>query len=268
MSASQVLTTIGIGVLAEVLLFFLMTRVFRFAGKTAGMIVAQLVLLIYVPYAILTWPGADLFAIHLAVLLTVAYALGMVGARVGKRWHWAPALIVAFFTFVVATNIVFLGVAEQGITGLFAQLLPEPRTSEVVDSRFPGTVSHDFQEKESLYNAYLRQVDKQHARGWQVRKGWRYKPVVGQLATFVVSVADRDGLPVTGAVVDGRFLRPSNSRDDLAFHMDEVTPGEYRVDLEMPLHGLWDLVLHIRLGDELHEIRARTSVGEAAEQAS
>jgi nitrogen fixation protein FixH len=263
MSASTMLAGIGIGVLAELLLFMLLRRLFRLDGKAAGMAVGLAVLLIYVPWAILTWPGADVFAIHLAILLTLAYALGMVGGRVGRGWHWAPALIVGFFVLVIATNVVFLGVAEQGITGLFAELLPKPRGAEVVDSRFPGTVSHDYQEKEALYNAYLRQVEIQEARGWQVRKGWLYRPVVGEPAMLVVAVTDKAGAPVSGAAVNGSFLRTSNSRDDFEFTMDEVAPGEYRASLQMPLQGLWQLVLHIRLGEELHEIRADTSVAES-----
>lgn len=266
--ATQLLAGIGIGILAEVVLFLMLTRGFRIAGRTVGMVLALLVLLVYVPYGILTWPGADIFAIHLAILLTVAYGLGMVGGSVGRRWHWAPILIVAFFTLVIATNIVFLGVAEQGITGLFARLLPAPRDAEVVDSRFPGTVSHDFQEKEALYNAYLRQVEKQQARGWQVRKGWQYKPQAGQPATFIVAVHDRDGAALRGAEVNGRFLRTSNSRDDIAFTMHETSPGEYRVELEMPLQGLWDLVLQIRRDGDLHEVRAQTSVEPAQGQSS
>lgn len=260
MSASLMLAGIGGGALAEVAVFLLLRRVFRLDGKAAAMAVALLVTLIYVPWAILTWPGADIFAIHLAIYLTVAYALGTVGGRMGRAWHWAPALIVGFFVVVIATNVVFLGVAEQGITGLFAAMLPKPRGGEVVDSRFPGTVSHDYQEKEAQYNTYLQQVEEQKARGWQIRKGWLYRPVVNQPATFVVSVTDRDDQPVSGAEISGRFLRTSNSRDDFAFEMSEVAPGEHRVDLTMPLQGLWQLVLQIRRGDELHEVRADTSV--------
>ena len=252
--AGAFLTLIGGGVLAEVALFVLLHRGMRLNGKAAAVGVALLVMLVYVPWAILNWPGADVFAIHLAIYLTVAYALGMLGSRVGRGWHWAPALIFAFFTLVIATNVVFLGVAERGITGLFARLLPPPRNAEVVDSRFPGTVSRDYQEKEAQYNAYLRQVEAQQARGWQVRKGWQYRPVAGQPAVFVVAIGDRHGRPVTGAAVDGRFLRTSNSRDDVGFVMHEVAPGEYRVQLEMPLHGLWRLVLQIRRGEDLHEV--------------
>jgi nitrogen fixation protein FixH len=262
MGASTMLAGIGGGVLAEVAVFLLLLRGLRLNGKAAAMAVAMLALMVYVPWAILTWPGADIFAIHLAIYLTVAYALGMFGGRVGRRWHWAPALIVAFFVLVVITNVVFLGVAEQGITGLFARLLPQPRHAEVADSRFPGTVSHDYQEKEALYNDYLRQVERQQARGWNVRKGWQVTPVAGELATFIVVVSDRDGAPLTGAEVSGRFLRSSNSRDDFDFHMTEAAPGEYRVTLTMPLHGLWQLVLRIRRSEDLHEIRAETSVRE------
>lgn len=257
------LAGIGGGVLAELLLFVLLRRLLRLDGKAAGLAVGLAVLLLYVPWAILTWPGADVFAIHLAIFLTFAYALGMVGSRVGRGWHWAPALIVAFFVLVVATNVVFLGVAEQGITGLFAELLPPPKGARVVDSRFPGTVSHDYQEKEALYNDYLRQVEVQEARGWQVRKGWLHSPVAGQPATFVVAVTDRAGAAVSGATVAGRFLRTSSSRDDFEFNMSEAAPGEYRAPLTMPLHGLWRLVLQIRRGEDLHEIRADTTVGAA-----
>jgi nitrogen fixation protein FixH len=260
MSASMMLAGIGGGVLAEVAVFVLVRRIFRLDGRAAGMAVALLAILIYVPWAILTWPGADIFAIHLAIYLTAAYALGAIGGRVGRGWHWAPALIVGFFVMVIVTNVVFLGVAEQGITGLFAKLLPKPQGSEVADSRFPGTVSHAYQEKEAQYNAYLRQVEEQQARGWQVRKGWLHRPVVAQPATFVVAVSDDHGVPVSGAEVKGRFLRTSSSRDDLDFTMSEVAPGEYRVTLTMPLHGLWQLVLRINRGEALHEIRADTSV--------
>ena len=265
MTASAILLVIGGGVIAEVVVFFLLRALLGLSGKAGAMAVGLLALLVYVPWAILAWPGADIFAIHLAIYLTVAYALGMVGGSVGRQWHWAPALIVGFFVVVIATNVVFLGVAEQGITGVFARLLPEPRGAEVADSRFPGTVSHDFQKKEALYNDYLQQVEAQQSRGWQVRKGWLYRPVAGEPATFMLTVSDRDGGPVTGAVVSGRFLRTSNSRDDFDFSMVEGAPGEYRAGLEMPLHGLWQLVLQVRRGDDLHEIRAETSVADARE---
>lgn len=257
------LVSVGGGVLAELFAFFLLHRVLRLNGKAAAAVIALLAILFYVPWGVLNWPGADVFAIHLAIYLTVAYALALIGSRVGRGWHWAPAAIVGFFVVVVVMNIVFLTVADRGITGLFSRLLPEPRSGDVVDSGFPGTVSHDYQEKEALYNAYLRQVEAQRARGWQVRKGWQYQPVAGQPATFIVAVSDRAGRPVSEARVEGRFLRTSNSRDDFDFTMYEVAPGEYRAAMTMPLPGRWQLVLQVRRDDDLHEVRAETTVSAA-----
>lgn len=271
MSAGLILLTIGLGILAEVIGFMLLRKLLRLDGKSAAGAVAMLTLLIYVPWGVITWPGADVFAIHLALYLIVAYMLGIIGHRQDaeaageRRWHWAPALLVAFFSFVVAVDVVFLVVAEQGITGIFAELLPKPKSGGVADSRFPGTVSHDYQKKEALYNAYLRQVEEQQDRGWQTRKGWRNKPVVGQSEAFLLEVKDSQGQPLTGAEASGKFLRTSNSEHDFMFEMSESEPGLYQTEVVMPLPGLWRLVLTVRKGDDLHEIRATTSIGEAAE---
>lgn len=260
MHATELIGIIGLGVAVELLVYLLLTRVFKLAGNAAAVGVAMLAVLVYVPWAIINWPGADIFAVQLAIFLTLAYALGMIGSRVGRGWHWAPATIVAFFVGVITINIVFVTVAERGITGMFAELLPKPRDSVVVDSEFPGVVSHDYQQKEAQYNQYLSQVEAQRARGWQVRKGWQHKPVVGQPEDFIVQVRQRDGSPLSGADVHGRFLRTSNSRDDFSFSLPELSSGEYRGRITMPLPGLWKLVLEIRKGDALHEIRAMTSV--------
>jgi len=266
MHTGNLILGIAIGVLVELLLYLVLRRVGRMSSKSAAVLVALGVLLIYLPWAMLAWPGGDVFAIHLALYLIVAYILGIVGQQRpgGGGWHWAPAVLVGFFAFVVGVNIVFLGVAGQGITGIFAELLPPPDDGKVVDSRFPGTVSHDYQQKESLYNAYLEQVEEQRQRGWQVQKGWLAQPVAGQQAVFMVRVRDAGGKPLTGAAVSGRFLRTSNSEYDFDFKMSETTAGEYRLETEMPLPGLWRLVLHVRRGKDLHEVRALTSVKDAA----
>jgi nitrogen fixation protein FixH len=79
----------------------------------------------------------------------------------------------------------------------------------------------------------------------------------------MIRVSDRDNGPIVGAKVTGRFLRTSSSRDDFEFSMSELAAGEYRVDLTMPLHGHWQLVLQVRRGEDLHEVRADTSVTRA-----
>lgn len=260
MGAADLLAGLGAGVAAQLLAYLLLTRLFKLQGKAAAMVVALLAVLFYLPWAIINWPGADIFAINLAIFLTLAYGLGMVGSRVGKGWHWGPALIVTFFVGVIVINVVFVTVAEQGITGLFAELLPKPRGTQVADSRFPGTVSHDFQEKEALYNAYLEEVQQQQQRGWQVRYGWLGRPRQNETAGLILLVTDREGRPLSGARVEGSFLRTSSSRDDFTFEMNEVESGKYQASVSMPLPGLWRMVLRVHRGRDQHEIRATTSV--------
>ncbi len=266
MNTLGMLESLAIGILAELSIYVLLRHFARLGAKQIAVILAFAVLLVYVPWAILTWPGADVFAIHLALYLITAYILGIVGSvrrADGKwGWHWAPVTIVGFFAFIITVNIVFVGLAQTGISGIFEVLLPKPRAgATVVDSRFPGTVSHAFQEKEALYNAYLEQVKKQRARGWKVEKGWLGKPRAGMDSVFQVKVTDKHGEALDGAIVSGRFLRPSNSELDRDVVLNEIGSGVYRIDLKLPAPGAWDLVLHIRKGDDLHEVRATTSIG-------
>lgn len=263
MDSTSIIVSIALGILGEVVLYKLLRKAGRMTAGSAALVVALAVMLAYIPYAMLHWPGADVVAIHLALYLIVAYLMAVVGHREGepkRGWHWAPAIIIAFFALVVGMDVVFLGVADRGISGIFAELLPPPDDGKVVDSRFPGTVTHDYQKKEALYNQYLEQVEEQRKRGWQVRKGWQARPVVNQPAVFLVKVVDAKGKPVAGAHVSGRFLRTSNSAYDFKFEMQETAPGDYRLETRMPLPGLWQLVLQVRRGDDLHEVKALTSV--------
>ena len=192
MNTTGLLGVIGIGVTLEILAFVLLRFLTKLDGKAMATIIALGVIGVFIPWVIINWPGGDVFAIEIGIFLVVAYVLGIIGRRAGKSWHWGPALIFGFFVFVIAVNVIFVTLAETGITGIFSKLLPEPQTSTVANSRFPGTVSHDFQEKEALYNAYLRDVVEQQERGWQVRKGWQRKPVVGE--------PERDRPPTRAAV--------------------------------------------------------------------
>ncbi|HRF62879.1 MAG TPA: FixH family protein [Candidatus Competibacter sp.] len=240
----------------------------RFMGvsaKYAAAVVALVTIGLYGPYSIVRWPGGDVFAIHLGIYLLVSLACGMLlGARSqGEGMHWGPAVIGGFFIFVVVSGAVFVTVAERGLTpSLRDWLLPAAHSGREVSSLFPGVISHDFQQKEELYNQYLQQVERQRQRGWQVQKGWLSDPMINEPAVFRVVVRTREGEPMTGATVVGQFLRPSNSKQDIAFTLAETDPGVYESKLLLPLAGHWNLVLEIRKGDDLHEIRAVTQVSD------
>ncbi|HRD66145.1 MAG TPA: FixH family protein [Candidatus Competibacter sp.] len=240
-----------------------LVRFARTSAKQAAAVAALATVGLYVPYGIVRWPGGDVFAIHLCIylLVSLAYAILPSARADGKRLHWGPAMIGGFFVFVAVSGAVFVAVAERGLTpSLQSWLLPEADSGREVTSVFPGVISHDFQQKEQLYNLYLQQVERQRQRGWQIQKGWLSEPAANQPAIFRVVVRTREGEPVSGASVTGQFLRPSTSKRDVAFDLTETDAGVYETKLILPLAGNWNLVLQIRRGEDLHEIRAVTRV--------
>ncbi len=257
------------GVAAILLVFFLLYRFTRFDAKGAALLVALAVLGVYVPVAILWWPGGDVFAIHLAIYLITAYALGIIfsvrESREGesRRFHWGPALIVLFFAFVVAIDSVFVMLAQKGVdSDLAAWLLPEPRGGGQVSSHFPGTVARNYQEREAAFNEWLERMEAQRLRDWRIREGWVGGITAGRPAVFRLELADADEAPIAGARVEGRFMRPGNVKLDQAFRMTEVAPGRYEVRLVLPEPGRWNVHVRIGKGDILHEFNARTTVAE------
>lgn len=265
----EVLLTIPIGIVMQLLLFMLLRRVIRVHAKGAALMVGLGALALYIPYTIVLWPGADVVAMHVAIFLVTAYALGLIGGHREARlddvqgFHWGPTLIVTFFVVLILFDAVLVVVATQGLPEPVARiLLPQTDKAREITSAFPGVVDKDFQKKEALYNAYLEQVRRQQARGWTVRKGWLGAARAGQPARFQVTVNDRDGQAVTGAAVQGSFLRAADTRLDHAFVLAETTPGVYQGEMVLPLPGAWNLVLEIRRGEDLHELRATTEIAE------
>ncbi|MDQ2696549.1 MAG: FixH family protein [Pseudomonadota bacterium] len=269
----DLLFSLALGVALIVMANAALVRFTPLSGRQAAAAVALATLAVYLPLALLRWPGADVFAFQIAVYLIASYACGFLqdarerAAAAGRRsrLHWAPAAILGFFAVLLVVNVVFVTLAESGLSAALGRhLLPDSHGRGAVSTAFPGPVSHDYQKQESLYNAYLHQVRRQQARGWQVRKGWLQRPVADAPAVFKVAARTRDGAPLTGAEVAGRFLRPSDSRLDTPFVMQETGPGVYQTEVRLAAPGQWNLVLELRKNDERHEIRARTSVGTPA----
>ncbi|MDZ7661762.1 FixH family protein [Thiohalophilus sp.] len=260
------------GVIAIAVGFALLYRFSRLDGKMVAVVVALLVVGIYMPLVIIKWPGADVFAIHLAIYLVTVYVLGIISSQrdarrkagESERWfHWGPAAIVIFFMVVIAVNSVYILMAQKGLDNKATHwLLPEPRAGGEVSSRFPGTVARDFRKQQDEFNQFQQRIQEQEARAWQIQKGWLGEALARQPSRFKLRVLDRDGTPIGDAEVSGVFLRPGDSRLDQPFAMQPQAgePGSYLADLVLPEAGRWELLLQVRRGKETHEIKATTRV--------
>lgn len=263
----NLLFSLPLGIVLIVGAFVLLRRVAGLTPGATGLLLAIAILIVTGTLAAIAWPGMDIFAMHLALYLLTVYiavflaqpsqpAAGEKAAR-----HWGPVLLIIFFSGVVLINTVFIVLANYGTDSVLGRwFLPEPRSGAAVQSVFPGTVSHDFREKEDQFNQYQQQREQQLKRGWQVRYGWQALPVVNQPATILLTISDKHGKPLLADKVAGKFYFAGDSRLDREFAMRAVTAGTYRHDLVLPHAGQWDMVLSITHGAEQHEIRATTTV--------
>lgn len=268
---ANILVSLLGGVALISMVFLLVHRFSQLNGKATALLVALLVIGIYVPISILQWPGGDVFAIHIAIYLVTVYVLGIISSQRdtqqaggGKAFHWGPVSIVVFFLVIMAADSVFIMLAQRGVDNKLAQwLLPKPESGGKVSSHFPGTVSQDYRQKEAEYNAYLQRMAEQRERDWQINKGWETTPVAGKTAQFKLSIADKNGEPVDGALVEGKFMRPGNVKLDVPIVLTESEQGTYHTSLSLPQPGRWELLLLIRKDDIVHELKATTTVAEA-----
>lgn len=264
-------TLVG-GVFLIAAIFILLYRFSSMSGKMVAAVMAFVVTGIYVPLSIFMWPGADVFAIHIALYLVSVYVLGIISSQRDARrtegkqgfgFHWAPALIVTFFVLLIIADSFFVMFATKGMNSNLAKwLLPEPELGGKVSSHFPGVVSHNLHQKYDQYNDYQKRFELQKHRDWDVRKGWLTKAAVNTPAIFRVEVFTKDNKTVTGAEVNAFFIRPANSKKDKKYKLQEVEPGIYQQSITLSEPGNWDLVLDITKGQDKHEVRAKTVVEE------
>jgi nitrogen fixation protein FixH len=184
-----------------------------------------------------------------------------------KKLHAGPIIIIGFFVILAMVDATIVTLANKGASEEFVRkFLPEPRrqSAQDVTSAFPGTVANDYQKKYDLYNNYIGQLKNQHERGWHVKDGWIDKPVEGKPALFRINVLDKQGNPITGAQVTISFLRPSNKSMDVNTQLPEQNAGFYGQTVTLPAPGLWDLLITIKKGDDIHEVKGDTQIQAAS----
>lgn len=241
----QSLVALPFSALALTALFLLLYRYSPLDAKTSAMVTALLSLGAFAASAVIYRPGADVIAMYVAVLAVTAYLLGIVGGSRERRlaeggdsgFHWGPSLILLFFVILFAADGLFVVISSDGLPAPIARWLLPERQGAPVQSVFPGVVPRDYQKKEYEYNEYLARLEAQKARGWRIRKGWIGSAIAGRAALFQVSVTDNNGDALTGAWVTGLFQRPSDSRMDRPFDMQETEAGIYQVEITLSQPG-------------------------------
>ena len=259
----NLLITLPAGILLIMASFYFLAKVFKGSSYVLGGIFALVVAMVYSMLAAIYWPGADVFAIHIALYLLTVYGMMIVTSQKRKKskLHWAPVTLFIFFGIILITDSILILLAQSGMSSEWVQrILPEPKTKGTVRSVFPGTVSHDFREKSDQFNEYQKKHKLQAELGWSVKLGWKQEAYTNTANTLMVEIRQRDGSISSDAEVTARFLYPADQKLDQTHHLKYRKDGLYRVDLTLTNPGDWDMILNVKHETGQYEMRTRTEI--------
>ena len=138
--------------------------------------------------------------------------------RLREGGRWIPWTFLAGFLVVLAANATLVIVALSSWTGL------------TTERAYAQGVN---------YNQTLAAARAQEALGWQAELSVEAEDP--RRAEIRFSLTDRDGWPVKVELVRARFVRPTQSGQDVEIMLETRGGTDYRGEAELPLPGLWDL---------------------------
>lgn len=206
-------------------------------------------LLIYFVLILGRWPGLDVVAMHISVFLATAlvmHALSQFRKR-GKRMHWAPKLLIAFFSGLVVFNAGLLYVANSG--------LPEPigrwwmGGEGRVYSGFSGVVAHDRAAAKAV-SSELSESHREREVGWQVETEAQLD-ASAKMLQVVMRVRDRTGLPVDDVQGEIQLVRPGAATPAVKLALAASDAGVYQAAAALPATGRWLLETRLYEAGEL-----------------
>lgn len=111
-------------------------------------------------------------------------------------------------------------------------------------------VEYDYKTKDRKANdELLRELGEQQALAWQTTVKKPEALLVGTPAAYEISIADRDGKPVSGTM-DVEAYRASDASKDFTTAFKETSPGNYQGLISFPLKGYWELRIHVKRGED------------------
>ena len=145
-----------------------------------------------------------------------------------------------WFLGMLAAIIVVLGV-----NGAFIWLAMHKRSS---------LVDREYSTRDRKSDAaVLGDLRSHKALAWRITIKQPRGITMNSPATYEISVADRDGEPVSGAM-EVEAYRPSDAGKDFATAFKEVLPGNYQGYISFPLKGYWELRIRIKRGEDVFEV--------------
>lgn len=118
-------------------------------------------------------------------------------------------------------------------------------------------VDREYKTKDRKTNEeVLSELGAQQALAWQTTIKRPTAVVVNASSAYEISVADRDGKPVSGAM-EVEAYRASDADKDFITPFSEVSPGHYQGYINFPLKGYWELRIHVKRGEDAFRVNTK-----------
>jgi nitrogen fixation protein FixH len=137
-----------------------------------------------------------------------------------SAWRFFPWAICAALLAVIAVNIGMVYAALH---------------------TFPGQAGKDGFDLSNHYDAVIDHMQQQAALGWTLGAE------TDGAGRTVLTLADKQGRPLSGARINGSAERPLGEPATTAMAFQEQTPGSYLGTSSLKLAGQWDLSVVVDL---------------------
>lgn len=115
-------------------------------------------------------------------------------------------------------------------------------------------VDRDYSTKDRKSNAaVVNDLQEQKALAWKTAIKQPKAIVMDSPAGYEISVADREGMPVSGTL-EVEAYRASDESKDFTTAFREVSPGSYQGYVSFPLKGYWELRIRVKRGKDVFEV--------------
>lgn len=259
---SMLVTLFGGGVLIAVLYFAL--RLMGVSNYWRSIVSGAIPTIIYIAYAATHWNGLDVVSIHIAVFLSTATGLALLGSSKegGKaKLHWVPKAIIVFFLGLFVVDGAFMYMSQNGMPlSISKWILPEAK-NHVIYTAFPGVVPH-AEEAAASVSAHLSEMERQRKLGWTVGVKGFESMKLGQSSQITVNLIGRDGMPMDDAEVTLSILRPAKSQEDQKVSLAKAGGGLYQGLLRLEEPGRWIVIVRAMRGKDQYETQAGISIAE------
>ena len=124
----------------------------------------------------------------------------------------------------------------------------------------PGLVNEQYYERGENYHETVARRQQVEALGWEVTITHPERIRFRENNAYHLVAVDAAGTPLRADQVVLHAYRPSDQRADFNLPFVEEEPGRYRVDVDYPLKGMWDVVIQLTQGEHNYEVAKRTKV--------